>query len=336
MIDLEPGVLFQAFLHLDSSTVFRMRRCCQHLRKLLNADSGFNYWHCLLQSASGSLGSHTNEGGMWLHALVHEETLSQYAKFCSTVELATDLKFNDMATLKDLIELCRCPMSRSSSGSIIGDVEDVFGLHQEAILDSQENSCLGKGQRFLGTWEFNHEDVRAMLRKDEPGLVCSSVVEFIWLQSFYGSFLKFGVRLVLSRAVGDRFLLSWQPLVMTPGLLQEHLDCFEIHLHGWAAKPSLPPLSYHGSISMTFSLQAELPSLHTLSVADVMELLEHEHLICALNIHVYCLGNVALVNSAKGFDAKAQIDYQWTESGRKNRRRTKIGHLWTEILVDKI
>lgn len=226
------------------------------------------------------------------------------------------------------------PSHSISSMSTISDIEDLVERPQEAILDSQKNLYPDKGQQFFGLWEFNNQDVEAMLFGHKCGPVCSSLVEFLCVDGFFGSQFKFGVQLNLSCAAGDGFVLSWQPCVLTPGLLPEHIDCLEIHLHGSAAKPSLSPLSYAGPISMLSSPPAPLPVLDALSVEGVMELLECENLICALTIHFYCLGNVALVTPVKGFEAKAQVGYRWTESGRKLRRRSKVGELWSQKSLD--
>jgi len=74
--------------------------------------------------------------------------------------------------------------------------------------------------------------------------------------------------------------------------------------------------------------------LHTLSVSDVKELLQYEHLSGELTIRLHCLGNVANVTPAQGFKAKGELGYRWTESGRKIVRRKQIGHLWSQKTVD--
>jgi hypothetical protein len=329
LIDLEPGVILQALLHVDSSTAFRIRRCCRALKKLLASDT-VRLW----QGTSNCLGSHSIKGGMWLHALVPEDTLSLYARLSSTVELANDLHLKSMSAVERLLEaLCR---RMSPEG--VGDIEDnQDDIHQELISGSRGNSYPGKGQCFFGSWSFHAAEVRAMLCGEKPGAVSSSRVEFVVLESFFGGEFKFGVFLTLSRAVRDTFVLSWQVSVVTPGLLQEHLDCFEIHLHGHTTIPSVTPLGYEGSVSMMSSHHTHVPVLHTLSKTSIMKLLEHDCLICALTIRFYCMGNEARVTSAKAFDSRAQIGYRWTESGRKEQRRTKIGgYRWTDCGFETI
>jgi hypothetical protein len=213
------------------------------------------------------------------------------------------------------------------------DIEDgVVGIiDQELIQGGPVNSYPGKGQCFFGSWSFPDEELRALLSGTTPGTVSSSIVEFVALDSFFAGEFKFGVFLTLRRAAEDSFVLSWGVSVITPGLLQEHLDCFEIHLHGHTTIPSVMPLGYEGSVSMSFQTNMP-PDSTTLSVTGISKLLELDGVVCSLTIRFYCMGQEARITSAKAFDSRAvPIGYRWTESGRKLQRRTHIGfYRWAD------
>lgn len=321
LIDLEPGVILRALLHLDSSTVFKIRRCCRLLDKLLASDV-VRLWQGFLEGTSDCLGSHSVKDGIWLHALVPQDTLSLYARLSSTVEFATDLHFKNMTAVERLLEAFCCRMSSQS----VGDIEDNGAdVNQELMLGGGGDSYPGKGQRFFGAWSFHTEEVQAMLRGEKPGGVSSSLVEFVAMQSYFGGEFRFGIFLTLSRTARDTFALSWQVSVTTPGLLQEHLDCFEIHLHGHIAIPSVTPLlGYVGGVSGMSFYDTHIPARHTFSSSGIMKLLENDCLICVLTIHFCCAGTESRVKSAKACDAPGQIGYQLIESSNKLRRRTQI------------
>jgi hypothetical protein len=306
MIDLDRAVVLRSLLYLDSSAAFRIRRCCRCFQKLLAANSGLSFWKFLLEGSSGSAGSHSIVGGLWLHALVPEDILSFYAMHISTTDLADNLKFEDVMTVESLLKAsCITPGIGAAGCEAERDQELIFGR-------AAAYAACGEGQQFFGSWVFNAKNVGAMICGKETGPVCSSLVEFCWTQGFCGRKFEVGVMLMVSRVAGDRFVLSWLPKVVTPGLLQEHHDCFEIHLHGHVATPSISPLCYEGSISTMSSPQAhDIPMELTLCTAGIIELLEQDSLICALTIHFHCMGDEALVTPTKGFDPTAQIGHWW-------------------------
>eukprot|EP00746_Dinoflagellata_sp_MGD_P160868 gnl/MRDRNA2_/MRDRNA2_87808_c0_seq1.p1 gnl/MRDRNA2_/MRDRNA2_87808_c0~~gnl/MRDRNA2_/MRDRNA2_87808_c0_seq1.p1 ORF type:complete len:370 (+),score=44.10 gnl/MRDRNA2_/MRDRNA2_87808_c0_seq1:79-1188(+) len=322
MIDLDPGVILRALLYVDSLAAFRMRRCCRLLEDLLSANRGLKIWSDLLQDASGS---HAIDSGMWLHALMTEDVLSLYARLCSTTELATNIRFESVALVEALLK-ASCIIQG------ISDKEEVFdenfpGRDRELFLGGRGNSYLGKGQRFFGSWVFNKEKIVTMLRGQENGPVCSSLVKFRWIQGIEGEPLyfqpgnfEFGVLLMLNRAPppnSDRFIISWQPHCTTPGLLGEELDCFEIHLHGHVAEPCILPLGYEGAISTMASPHANVPFGLTLGSADITELVEHDCLLCVLTIRFYSMGDEALVTSCENFRQQTRTGSRWSESSRK-------------------
>lgn len=333
MMDLEPELLLLVMLQLDSLMAFKLRRCCRLLRKLLADGNGLSLWRGLLEGTSGSLASHNIKGGIWLHALVPEDTLLLYARLSSTAELATDLKFKDVAAVHRLLQVS-C-LRQSPLG--IGDIEDGV-IEGRELMGGVQTSYHDKGQHFFGSWAFDAEEVGAMLSGEKPGPVQSSLVEFVWPEGFFGDQFEFGVLLNLSRSADDRFVLAWQPSVLTPGLLQEHMDCFDIYVHGHVASPCVTCVDYEGSFSAMSPVPMHNVTLGSSSLtnADALKLLEHDSLICALNIRLCCMGEKVLVTTVNGCDARARPDYRWTESGRKLRCRAQIGYRWIETGLPQV
>jgi hypothetical protein len=306
MIDLETGVLLQVLLYVDSSTAFRIRRCCQILEKLLAANRGLKMWRGVVNGTSRHSGSHTLSSGMWLHALIPEGDLSMYAMLSSNVNLAADLRFWDIDVVQGLAEGYCCMMQDAVA-------------EKDAFLSG---SHFLKGQDFFGSWEFDADRVHALLRGGELGLVRSSIVEFRCkvMQStgcsgrkcspFLGN-LEFGVQLMLCHLSGGRCVLCWHPQVTNFGVLQENLDLMDIHLHGYLAVPAIKPLSYEGSLSTTnhhvYISQGYYSPAYTLSKSDVVKLLEHDCLLGAIRVRLYCMGDeVEVIPAAATSDPEAQ------------------------------
>jgi hypothetical protein len=350
--DLEPGVVLQVLLFLDSPAVFRMRRCNRALAQLFSNGA---YTHCcdLLRGTSVSPGSHTAKGGIWLHALVPEDVLSQYVRFCSTTELATDLEFKDIAAVEGLQKATSLSKSIAIGGNLVDKDQQINlgyvtrhgrSVHlndplQGPFLDNFMNN----GQRFLGSWTFNPECVRSMLSGKELGQVYSSyVVEFRAMLSCQNGFegqigvqsqdsITFGVQLMLSRAALDRFVLSWRPCFTTAALPEEHMDSFDVHLHGHVADPFVFPLGYEGTISASSPtrthINGDVPVELTLSLAEITKLLEHDCLNCALNIQCYHENHAIAVTPTTRSRSHTQGKIVRSESGRWASKLLDLVHL---------
>jgi hypothetical protein len=324
-----PVVCLRVLFYLDSSAAFRIRRCSKDLEKLLANDGGLHLWRDLLQNLSGILSSHSIDAGLWLHALVPEETLSLYATLMSSAELATALTFQNPRAVESLLE-ASCMMEGWATEKNQAERDsDIIS----PTLQITRSSYLSKGQRFVGSWSFNSQDVRSMLSGEKVGPLFSSVVEFRWMQSFFGGNFDFGVALMLTRVQLDRFALMWRPCVTTSDLLEEQSDFFEIHLHGQAVIPGVLPLGYEGGISKESSTcsAVHLPHDLTLSVADVTDLLEHDSLMCVLVMHVHCMGENALVTAANGSDPREQIGYRWAESRQRFMNAQKLNQMLPQL-----
>lgn len=312
--ELEPGIVLQVLLHLDSRTAFRTRRCNRAFANLF-ADGDLHLCRGLLEGTSFCPGSHTAKSGIWLHAVVPKDVTHLYFRYCSAMRLATDLQFKDMTVVAGLLK-ASCMLNGIAAGE---DVVDNGQLPQTTqvgyvtrhgrpiclkgpLLGSLLHIHMGRGQRFLGSWTFNTKRVRAMLFGNELGLVCSSYVEFHAMLSCCNGFegelgvrsqrkLQFGVQLILSRTAFGRFVLSWQPCITAADLPDVHIGCFCIHLHGHAAAPFTFPLGYEGAILASSDAQlhikGDVPVELTLSIDDTMQLLEHHCLNCALNVQLH-------------------------------------------------
>lgn len=337
-VDLEPEVFLQVLLYLDSPAAFRTRA----LAKIF-AKSDFNLCPNLLKGTSVTPGSHGTKGGMWLHALVPEDVLSLYARLCSATKLAGDLKFTDTSTVTQLLK-ASCMFDSHADGEVIKEGQQ-FKLgyitrHGRPIClkvasqGSLLTSYMSRGQRFLGSWIFNPDSVRAMVSGKGLGVVYSSSVEFCAIMSCREDEVelgakspgkvKFGVQLMLSRTAGKRFVLSWQPCVTSVEeqdlhyLPEEHAKYFDVQLHGHAAVPlSSSPLGYEGEIlasSTQMHITGDVPAELTCGIDDINELLDHDCLNCALNIHFYHKGHAFPVIATACCDPDAQEYPQCTES----------------------
>lgn len=318
----DPDVILGVLLYFDSQSAFRVRRCSRALKKLLAANRGLRLWHGVLESSLKSSGSHTIEGGIWLHAMMPEEALSSYATLTSTMGLATDLKFKSVVAVESLIELLRIIQPQDTAAEEdtvqIGKEFIFAGKNMTGTSKSLRNSYfVGRGQHFLGSWEFNAERVKALMRGRERSPVFSSSVKFRCMHNSIGGTFEFEVLLIISGVAGTKFTLSWQPRVTMPNLLQDHLDCFEFHIHGTALMPSVPTLGYDGVVSAT-QPQTHVPLMER-RPADVLEMLEYDCLICAVTVHVYYMGNEACVTAAHGFGPTARNCYQCTDDDKLTR-----------------
>lgn len=293
MIDSETGWVLRAMLYLDSLSAFRLRCTCQILEKLLAANRGLNIWHDLVKGGSHQSGSHTREGGIWLHALVPAELLSLYARLSSTADLANTLVFKDMTVVEGLLQ-ASCMIQHMVS------------------MEHFATGHMGVGQHFIGSWMFEAEAVSAFLCGEKPGPVQSSIVRFQCPEFISGNF-NFGVRLTLCHAPGSSFVLWWQPHWYEDAQ-EEDLDLVDIHLHGHVAKPFILPFGYESSTSTWSNRSLNIAGGQTLSKVDVLDLLDHDCLICALTIRLYCMGDPARV-TAMPLNFRAQ--HGWTESGHK-------------------
>lgn len=346
--DLQPGVALQVLLYLDSPTAFRTRRCHRALAKLFD-NSGFKFWRDLVKGTPISPGSHTTKGGIWLHALVPEDVLSLYVRFCSATELATDLRFTDMAVVAGLQMASCLSNSMAMREDPVKVATDVDGNAQRPkvgvvtrhgrpvhlkgpLLKPFVDAFTSMGQRFLGSWTFQAERVRAMLSGKEPGPVHSSVVEFHALLTCRDGFtgqmgvlsqdrIDFGVQLVLGRVGADRLVLSWQPCVKT-AKLSEDIDRYTVFLSGHAAVPFTFPLGYEGTISTSppnrMHITGNVPTELTLSIDEGAELVEYDCLNCALNIQFYDDNHALRVTANTSSCPDAQVNLWCPKSPKKH------------------
>jgi hypothetical protein len=302
MMDFEDGVTFRILLHLDSLSAFRVRRCGRATWNLLSADNGLRIWQSFVKNTPHQLGLHTLQGGMWLHACIPEQSLSLYAEISSTTMIANALIFTDNEVVEGVIEAAY-------------EIRRIFAAQSDSFL----RHYLGEGQHFFGSWMFNAASVQALINGDEPGPVRSSLVAFQWMQvsqcheSQLGNF-NFGVQLTLAQTEGGKFVLSWQPQVMSTAkwLLEEDMDIVDVHLHGHLAAPYFHPLGYEGNISTLNPFHIQLSGHHTtsptLSKTDALKLLDHERLICAIGIRVFYMGKAASVITAMACEVEARAD----------------------------
>jgi hypothetical protein len=325
LIDLEPGLVLAVLLYLDSPAAFRSRRCSRAHANLF-ANGGLNLWRDLLKGISVSSGSHTTKGGIWL-PMISEDVLSLYVKHCSAVKLATDLEFKDMTAVAGLQKASDVFDGIAAEDGVHGNGQQ-FKLgyvtrHGRPVclkghqLISPLLSYVGKSQKFLGSWVFNSESVRTLLSGNELGLVYSSSVEFCTTLSCHngagkvGEQLAFEVQLMLSRTAQERFVLSWRPVVTNASLLGKHRDSIDIHLHGHATVPFTFPLGYEGTLLPSSPTQThingEVPVELTLSKDDIIELVQHDCLNCALCIQLYQEDQPLPVSATKGSDADIQV-----------------------------
>lgn len=354
--DLEPGVVLQVLLYLDSPTAFRIRRCNRDLAKLID-NGGFKLWRDLLKGTPVSPGSHTTKGGIWLHALVPEDVLSLYVRFCSATKLANDLRFKDMTAVAGLQKVSRMSKGISMKEDPVEVAEDAGGnaqplkigyvtrhgrpIHLKGpLLGPFVDAFMSRGQQFLGSWTFNTQRVRAMLSAKEPGPVYSSCVEFHAMLSCRNGFegqmgvlsqdrIDFGVQLMLSRVAAGRIALSWQPCVKTVGISEEHINRYSVHLHGHTAVPFTFPLGYEGPISTLsparMHITGNLPSELILSSDEIAEMLEQDCLNCTLNIQLYDEQHALRVNANTGCCPHAQTNPWCTKSSSW---ANKLHDLW--------
>jgi hypothetical protein len=224
-------------------------------------------------------------------------------------------------------------------------IQDAAAKKDMALLLSDGHFV--KGQHFFGSWAFDAERVRALLRGEEPGLVRTSIVEFRYngMQSrecperdclqFLGN-LEFGVQLMLCHVSEGRFVLLWHPQVTTFSVLQENLDLIDIHLHGHIAEPAIMPLSYEGNIStanqhVDVSKGYYTPAYY-LSKSDVVKFLEHDCLIGALTIRLYYMGEQAGVIAAAAISNPKAQNRSWrTESAHKVSEQYGLAQCFPEV-----
>jgi hypothetical protein len=344
LVDQEPGLILAVLLYLDSPAVFRTRRCSRaHANLFAN---GLKLWCDLLKGESLRNGSHTAKGGIWLPT-ISEDVLSLYVKRCSATKLATDLEFKDTMAVAGLQKASYLFDGVAAEDGVHGKGQPfklgyVTRHGRPVCIEEQELispllSYVSKSQKFLGSWVFDSDSVRALLygstTTDAPRVVHSSSVEFRtvlksgnvaeelavqWGMQCQEEF-AFGVQLMLSRTAGDRFVLSWLPVVTNASLCFHSLD---IHLHGHVAVPFTFPLGYEGLILASSPTQTHIdddlpvPVEFTLSKDDITEMLKHDCLNCALHIQLYQESQALPVVATTGCDVDMKVHWpQCTESG---------------------
>jgi len=346
LVDVEPGLVLAVLLYLDSPAAFRTRRCSRAHTNLF-ANGGLNLWRDLLKGMSVRGGSHTTGGGIWL-PMISQDVLSLYVKHCSASKLATDLEFKDMTAVAGLQKAALMFDSTAAEDGVYGN-DQRFKLgyvtrHGRPVcikghrLISPLRSYISKSQKFLGSWVFNSESVRTLLSGSELGFVYSSSVEFCTMLSCQNGTgklgvqcqeqLAFGVQLMLSRTAGDRFVLSWRPVLTNASLCEEQSDCIDIHLHGHVAVPFTVPLGYEGTMLASspaeMHIKGDVPVELTLSENDITEMLQHDCLNCALYIQLHHERQPLPVSATTGCDVHMQVYWpECTDSGLQQDKEYK-------------